>query len=640
MMPNSLFLRRLRVVTRDDKVAYDEAFHKGINIIRGQNSSGKSTITHLIFFSLGGSYSNFVPEVYKCAYVMAEIEMNGVVVTTRRYFEFTKAGAINPNADMLIYFDDMEASLADDGFHNWQRYGYRMSAERRSFSNILFELLGLPEMKADSNITMHQILRLMYFDQESPTGSLFFFDMFDREITRETTSELLLGLYNENLSSAKLELIDVTRKLSEKKESERIAREFLSNSRTQSSADIEKYIVNLTKQITDISNEISKLRKSNLPVKKVAPSYVGLQDEIAKLRQREVVLENEIAKLEADISDSNFFIQSLQKKLKALDNSIAVRQSLDLIPIEYCPECLSRLSTDVPDGHCRLCKSPVDNTRGRAQAFRIRLAVEFQIKESTKLMQMDMQQMDENQANLKVVKSSIYAKQKQLDLATANVQNSKNEKIDQLIQEQGFKEGEIIQFRTFLEQAIKYEKLLSEVEHLKKRNDDLQQFISMSERDIEAQKRKMNKAISANGAYILSHDVERQAEFRHAENLVVDFRLNTAYLNNQNNKFSASSAFYLKLAARFAIFFTSLQQDSMLFPRFIFADNMEDKGIEVGRAQNLQKILVEYLQSNPNQDFQLIYATSNSYLPAEFDDPAYTIGDAYTESNKSLKHVN
>ena len=640
MMQNSLFLRRLRVVTRDDKVAYDEAFHKGINIIRGQNSSGKSTITHLIFFSLGGSYSNFVPEVYKCAYVMAEIEMNGVVVTTSRYFEFTKAGAINPNADMLIYFDDMEASLADDGFHNWQRYGYRMSAERRSFSNILFELLGLPEMKADSNITMHQILRLMYFDQESPTGSLFFFDTFDREITRETTSELLLGLYNENLSSAKLELIDVTRKLSEKKESERIAREFLSNSRTQSSADIEKYIVNLTKQITDISNEISKLRKSILPVKKVAPSYVGLQDEIAKLRQREVVLENEIAKLEADISDSKFFIQSLQKKFKALDNSIAVRQSLDLIPIEYCPECLSRLSTDVPDGHCRLCKSPVDNTRGRAQAFRIRLAVEFQIKESTKLMQMDMQQMDENQANLKVVKSSIYAKQKQLDLATANVQNSKNEKIDQLIQEQGFKEGEIIQFRTLLEQAIKYEKLLSEVEHLKKRNDDLQQFISMSERDIEAQKRKMNKAISANGAYILSHDVERQAEFRHAENLVVDFRLNTAYLNNQNNKFSASSAFYLKLAARFAIFFTSLQQDSMLFPRFMFADNMEDKGIEVGRAQNLQKILVEYLQSNPNQDFQLIYATSNSYLPAEFDDPAYTIGDAYTESNKSLKHVN
>ena len=64
MMQNNLFLQRLRIVTRQNKVAYDEEFHRGVNIIRGQNSSGKSTIIRFIFFVLGGSYTDFVPSLF------------------------------------------------------------------------------------------------------------------------------------------------------------------------------------------------------------------------------------------------------------------------------------------------------------------------------------------------------------------------------------------------------------------------------------------------------------------------------------------------------------------------------------------------------------------------------------------------
>ena len=49
-MMNNLFLRRLVIYTNEGNIAYDETFHKGINIICGDNSSGKSTITHFIFF--------------------------------------------------------------------------------------------------------------------------------------------------------------------------------------------------------------------------------------------------------------------------------------------------------------------------------------------------------------------------------------------------------------------------------------------------------------------------------------------------------------------------------------------------------------------------------------------------------------
>lgn len=52
MMRNNLFLNRLHILTDEGAIAYDETYHKGVNIIRGDNSSGKSTITHFIFLSL------------------------------------------------------------------------------------------------------------------------------------------------------------------------------------------------------------------------------------------------------------------------------------------------------------------------------------------------------------------------------------------------------------------------------------------------------------------------------------------------------------------------------------------------------------------------------------------------------------
>ena len=69
---------------------------------------------------------------------------------------------------------------------------------------------------------------------------------------------------------------------------------------------------------------------------------------------------------------------------------------------------------------------------------------------------------------------------------------------------------------------------------------------------------------------------------------------------------------------------------------------MEDKGIESGRAKNLQLVIVNRLkelaeakESHPS--YQLIFATS--YINEELDKPEYTIGDFYTPDNKSLKNV-
>jgi DNA repair exonuclease SbcCD ATPase subunit len=74
------------VVTRDGENVYSQEYHEGLNIIRGHNSTGKSTIANFIFFALGGEFTDWLPEAASCDYVIAEIEINGANITLKRSF--------------------------------------------------------------------------------------------------------------------------------------------------------------------------------------------------------------------------------------------------------------------------------------------------------------------------------------------------------------------------------------------------------------------------------------------------------------------------------------------------------------------------------------------------------------------------
>ena len=107
-MAANFFVNRLYVLTETGKVAYDEQFHHGVNIIRGTNSSGKSTVMRLLFYALGGDYTHFVPEVRKCAKVMVEVAIGKAVITLSRPIEKDKEGRILGQRGMTIYWGSMD----------------------------------------------------------------------------------------------------------------------------------------------------------------------------------------------------------------------------------------------------------------------------------------------------------------------------------------------------------------------------------------------------------------------------------------------------------------------------------------------------------------------------------------------------
>lgn len=637
-MQNNLFLNRLIIVTDEGKIAYDEKFHRGVNIIHGQNSSGKSTIVRFIFFALGGSYGDFVPEALRCQYVTAEVEINGKVYTLKRYLEKTdNGGGVKKNAPIYIYFGSMEECEEDKRPEKWKCYGYNMSANKRSFSNVLFELMGLPEMKADSNITMHQILRLIYLDQESPLSSLFFFEQFDQTFTRETVAELLMGLYDEKLSDDKLDKIKLEDKIAELKQSIKITRQFLDDPVKQSPGFLLAQIDQLKKEMDVISEEVRKLREGEAQREVQKLEYERMQGQVAELREQYQQVNDDIERLKADIRDSNYFIHALQKKIEAVDRSIATREYFDKLHLEYCPECLTKIEDNVEEGRCRLCKSPIDNSKGKSQAMRIKLELQFQIRESQKLLECDNDQLKERTAQSAILSRDLKAAQEKYDYAVRNVRSSQDERIDELIQTKGYKEGEIAQFNTLLESAEKYERLVNDLNKAEAEHERLSREIAAKESRIRKQRMIIEQAITSNGVYLLQHDQDRQAEFRFATDFKMDFGQNIVYLSDRHIKLSASSSFYLKMAARFALFLSSVQESSMMYPRLIFSDNMEDKGMEEDRSRNFQRILVNRLTELGNPDYQVIFATSN--IAQELNTIDYTVGEYYTRENKSLKNV-
>ena len=640
MMCNNLLLNRLLIYTRDGKIAYDEKFHHGVNIIRGENSSGKSTITHFMFYVLGGAFNDWVKEAKKCSHVIAEVVLNGAVLTLKRDLNFNEEGKANKSEPMYIFWGEIKEALESLVGENWHKYSFITTPNKKSFSNVLFENLDIPIVKGENNITMHQILRLMYVDQESPTASLFLYEQFDSSLTRETISDLLLGIYNQDLYDKKQRKVEAEKEFEDVKREIKMMKQFTVDNIELSPDALKVCIENKEKDILRIEEQLISYRtEGHMPryTQKTKLEFEK-QNEIS-INQREIVnhLDTEIKTLQYEIDDSVYFIQGLENKLRAIKDSISMRTFLGNFPLEYCPECLSEIEPSCDDSVCKLCKKKVDNTYGITQARKIEQELDFQLKESKSLLARKQDDLVRLKTKYDSEKIKLYQLQTKVNQLLKNITSVRDERIDQLLVDKGFIEGEILQYRTLLENAEVYQNLLKKHAVLFKELEELNSTIKKILCRQEHLKEEINLSIEKKGLFLLN-DLKRQKEFSEAKEFNIDYRNNIAFISDKDAKYSASSNFYLKVSARYAIFFASQEIDIMRYPRFIFCDNMEDKGIEKERAQNFQRLIIKQAEKYDVDSYQIIYTTS--FIPEELNNTPYCVGDYYTEANPSLKNVN
>lgn len=633
--PSTFFVNRL-VIAKGGRAAYDETFHKGVNIIRGANSVGKSTIMDFLFNVLGGDIpeDRWNEEAQTCDSIFAEVEINGHILTIHRAVEPGK------KPPMLFFEGSYEQLKAAQSAAVWQSYGLTRTDAKLSFSQQIFDLLGWPNSQTDefANLTIHQILRLIYVDQGTPVNKILRAEhsTFDKPSMRQAIGDFLLGIDNLEIYALKQQLA--------KAESDfaKIGGQLESIYRyvTPSEGELREVVLAAAKQTAARELESLILERDNLlsePDESITDSALKLKAEEAGQRISELSKDIEIqtekqAERVNEIIESELFLSAIDARIKALKESRTAHDFFGEVRFKFCPSCLSAIA-DSEKEKCHLCKSELDKSSRDASYLAALNELIFQKKESTIVvtelrtrLNEHAQYLDAQKRELQTVKSEHSASlrltsERVLKLNTVSVQIGK---IEERIKN--------LETKAKLVGAI--EGLIKRKQELNTSMLDLAEGIKIGRAKTISRRETLESNLSDKTVSLLKKDGGFESAFSQAQEFLFDFAKDLMLVDGRS-KFSASSETILKNSFHLAILLESLQDDAMRYPRLLLLDNTEDKGMGPDRSQNFQRVLVESLAEHKKTPFQVIMTTS--MIDPDLDQSDLCVGPHYKKGMHTLK---
>ena len=627
----SVIVKRLRI-ERNTHVAYDEDFHEGVNIIRGENSSGKSTILNFIFYGLGGDLFDWSEIALLCTRVVLEVHVNGMPATLARDI------SEQSGQPMDIFGGDLETALKAPAAE-WVRYPHRRSQSKESFSQALFRLLDIPEVGSDvsGNVTIHQVLRLLYADQLSPVESLFKFERFDPPTMREAVGRLLCGAYDNKLYENELEIRALTKEHDSVSAELRSLISVLGSAQESMTLDwIAAERKSLADQRSRLRTEIEAAEKSlyasdvqdQLTLKAQREAYVKVQE----LQIRLGAAQEEIDRIEFAVADSDAFISSLERKLRALNDAESIADFVIEVRFETCPACFTPIKPNGADHACHLCKTPFDSERAKSRIVALINDTALQLKQSRSLQHHRQSQYEQALSEYSRLEDEWGAASRRLAEIRALPSGELQDALRELNRKSGYLERQI-------EDLENKASIIQLVDQLSKQKADLNQKISRLKSDNEARHASQKKRLSI--AYtsiadeireLLRNDLRRQDSFEDPKSIEFDFGANAISVDGQSY-FSASSRVILKSSFFIGFLAAALKKEFFRHPRFTIIDTIEDKGMEPIRSHNFQ-LQVAKISQNAPVAHQVIFATA--MIAPDLDEDQYTVGKYSTRDDPTL----
>lgn len=619
-------------VFKDTRRVLSVSFHKGLNIIRGQNSSGKTTTLDFVAHTLGAEDIPWKKEALLCEYSILEVALNGRPVSLRRDVSETS------QRPMYIYWgplaDALKASVSA-----WELYPFRRSQNKLSFTQSLLVALELPEAQGDgaSNLTMHQFLRVLYADQPSLHSPIFRIDAFDNALTRETVGNYLSGVYNDKLYSAQLSKRDLEKQLAQAETELKSIFAVLSKSKQDINLEFfGQQILEAERRREFLLAELSRLKTQRTVErdKKRSNEEGPLRSALDSAKKELAASLDAITRLDLEIEDSRAFIDEVKSRLRSLDESETTRNYFGSVAFNFCPCCLAEIRPPTVDAEqCALCKSPLTDPSGETQILRMRNELRIQLRESESTIAIREAEVRALRARLPGLRQEFRSLEAKYSETTQSWSSEIENAIEAASREAGALDQEI-------KSLYESQRLAGAIKDLQNRRDELLQQLSALDSQIESlryaqegTKKEVALTVASSVSRLLKQDFQRQEEFKTAENVQFSFIDNQVIVDG-SAKFSESSTVFLRHIFHLALLTASTKISAMRFPRFLMLDGIEDGGMELQRAYHLQEIIAQECRSY-SVDFQLIFATSQ--IAPSLNSDEFVVGRSFTEDHKSLE---
>ncbi|MGB3431734.1 AAA family ATPase [Achromobacter sp.] len=618
------------IVKKDAKCVMDMSFHAGLNVIAGENSSGKTTAIRFIAYALGSENIHFNQFALLCDDVYLEISANEAVVTLRRSISTQVMQPVS------IFWGDIETAV-DAGPSLWQQYPFKRSESKESFSQILFRILEMPELRGEggSNITMHQLMRLIYSDQETPSSEIFRYDRFDRAITRAAVGDYLLGIDSTELYELKLKESAADKEAVAFRTSIKTIYSTFGNSGTNISLEfIDNQVQVLASEISTLQERLDNASADASKQSSSSKEDDALRKQLSEAHTKLSSLKERRLELQVEIADSELFLKELEERLFSLEESAVAESYLGTAVFSFCPSCLTKLEPlEGRESTCSLCKSAVAEDSARSQLARMRNELALQLKESGVIRTQQLAELDSILLDLPSIEVRLRSLETKFKRNQSHWRSPAQILIESLSKEIGRKEQEI-------KNALELKKLADLLERLTHKLGEAENQLEWTRGRIDAvmreQSGRRNKAylaIADKLKAILKEDLFREAAFAEASEIDIDFAANQITIDGLK-QFSASSMVFLRHAFHLALLFASLEQVYFRYPRLLILDGIEDGGMEVERSYNFQKIIAKL--SGESSVVHQIIMTTMSVCP-ELDNNNYISGPKFTHDEKSLK---
>jgi hypothetical protein len=618
---------------KSGRFIYDQPFNLGVNIIRGDNGTGKSTIMDLLYFALGAELSDWTDEQERCDETLVEVLVNYKLFTFRR--EIVSSG----KSPMYIFEGTIDAGLSSGG--NWFKFPYARTSDTHSYSQEVFNLLGLPSHKTDEskNLTMHQILRLMYVDQLSETTKLLKEDKkYDNASTRRAIGEYLLGIDDLEAHNLRQELIKVGADFDKiNSELKAIYRFVGSDKAILSSENIDSEISQLESQIEGLEEDHKNIRKQNAEAlnDNIKERVIEINGRLEELSSKEYELKETKEEISTELVDTSFFIKSLHFRMKSLEQSRLANSEIGELVFKYCPACLTPLQDHVEEGHCKLCKSDLASTERHYSYIQMSNEINFQIKESEKLLELFHDKLSSINSNRSSIRKDATILKKEYLSLTSTADNA-DAAFSQIGIDIGYRRSQIVSLNEKREMVEQISALVKKKQIINEIIGGLMERLELIETANQNRYQEVYSDIEEIAASIIREDGGYESVFEDVEEVTLDFGKDKMYVNGRS-KFSASSMTVMKNAIRIAIFIHCVRDDQARLPRFLMLDNVEDKGMTEERSQNFQRVIVEACDQLV-EDHQLIFTTS--MIDPVLDKTEYVVGPFYKKGDHTLNFTN